>query len=79
MNIKTKMPTLAKLKRETYAIIEFRVGPDPRGPVKCIECEQAFKSGDRWRRMTAPPDPVFGTYSMGVHIKCPTQKSAQIA
>jgi hypothetical protein len=50
--------------------VEFRVGPDPRGPARCIHCRQPFKKGEAWKRMTSPPDPKLGAYSFGIHDRC---------
>ena len=50
--------------------IEYLLGPDEQGPERCIHCHGLFGEGDVWRRITAPPDPEFGTYSVGVHDAC---------
>lgn len=60
-----------------YAITEIQVGPDPRGPTRCLQCHQTFKAGEVWRRMTSPADPQYGRYSVGVHSKCPTPCTAE--
>lgn len=46
------------------------VGPMPRGPKRCIRCRKEFKNGEAWKRVTAPYDPKYGTYSIGIHVKC---------
>lgn len=56
-----------------YSIGEVRVGPDPRGPSRCLKCHQSFKAGEVWQRMKSPPDPEYGSYAIGVHAKCPTR------
>ena len=56
-----------------YSVGEMRVGPDPRGPAKCLKCQQAFRSGEVWQRFKSVPDPEFGSYSIGVHAKCPAR------
>jgi hypothetical protein len=71
----TTMPKLAQIMKEEHAIMELCVGPDQRGPVKCIRCHEPFKPGESWRRMTSPPDPVYGAYAIGVHKKCAEQES----
>ncbi len=52
---------------------EVRIGPDHRGPTKCIQCNKLFKASEVWQRMKSPPDPKFGSYFIGVHSRCPTQ------
>lgn len=52
---------------------EVCVGPDRRGPNKCLQCDQPFKTGEVWQRLKSPPDPEYGSYFIGVHTKCPTQ------
>lgn len=46
------------------------VGPMPRGPKRCIKCNQEFKNGEAWRRVTSHADPELGAYSVGIHEKC---------
>lgn len=50
--------------------IQFRVGPDPRGPKRCLRCHQPFKKGETWQRQTSPSDPKFGSYAIGIHDRC---------
>lgn len=50
--------------------MQLLVGPMPKGPRRCIKCGKEFKNGEAWRRYTSPPDPEFGSYSVGVHEKC---------
>jgi hypothetical protein len=47
------------------------VGPTAKGPKRCFKCGKPFKPGEAWRRYTSPPDPQYGSYSFGVHEKCP--------
>lgn len=58
-----------------FSVSELRIGPDPRGPAKCIRCHQAFKVGEEWRRMKSPPDPDYAAYCIGVHARCLAHKS----
>ena len=53
--------------------VEYLMGPDQRGPDKCLHCQLLFQEGEVWRRYTAPPDPEYGTYSIGVHNACAQQ------
>lgn len=76
----TKQTVLSKLLRadlSQYTIIEIVVGPDARGPARCLQCQQAFKPGEMWRRLKSPPDPKFGSYAVGIHSKCPTIPAAK--
>lgn len=50
--------------------LQLFVGPQPRGPRRCIKCGKEFKNGQVWRRLTAPDDPQHGTYSIGIHEAC---------
>ncbi len=50
--------------------IEYLIGPDAKGPQRCIHCYRHFRQGEMWRRYIAPPDPECGTYSFGVHDAC---------
>jgi len=50
--------------------LQLFVGPQPRGPKRCIKCGKEFKNGQVWRRLTAPDDPQHGTYSIGIHEAC---------
>ena len=50
--------------------IELFVGPQPRGPKRCLKCGKEIKNGQVWRRYTSPPDPEFGSYSVAVHEAC---------
>jgi hypothetical protein len=50
--------------------IEYLIGLDAIGPSQCIHCHRLFVEGELWLRVTAPPDPEFGTYSIGVHDGC---------
>ncbi len=59
--------------------MEFRVGPDSRGPAVCLHCRQPFEKGETWRRMTSPPDPKFGVYSFGIHDRCTDAVDAKVA
>jgi len=68
----TVLSQLLTLDLSDYDIIEIQVGPDPRGPVRCLQCQQAFKPGEVWRRLKSPPDPEFGSYAVGIHSKCPS-------
>jgi hypothetical protein len=52
------------------AKVEFRTGPHPKGPARCLKCWKPFKPGDNWRRMTSPDDPKHGSYSIGIHTSC---------
>lgn len=70
----TKQTVLSKLLAldlSHYSVIEIQVGPDPRGPKRCLQCQQEFKPGEVWRRVQSPPDPEYGSYFIGVHGKCP--------
>ncbi len=53
-----------------YSVGEMRVGPDPRGPSRCLKCQQAFRSGEVWQRFKSASDPEFGAYFIGVHAQC---------
>lgn len=56
-----------------YTVHEVRIGPNVRGPRKCLKCNQTFKAGEVWQRMKSPPDPEYGSYFIGVHTQCPTR------
>lgn len=71
MNVKGLTKAL-KIDLSQYSVGELRVGPDLRGPSKCLKCQQPFKTGEVWQRMQSPRDPEFGSYTIGVHAKCPT-------
>lgn len=58
-----------------YSVGEIRVGPDSRGPSRCLKCQQVFKQGEVWQRMKSPPDPEYESYFVGVHSKCPTRRA----
>ena len=76
----TKHPVLRKLLAldlRQYPITEVQVGPDPRGPVRCLRCQREFKSGEVWRRMTSAADPKYGRYTVGLHNKCPKTVAAK--
>lgn len=64
---------LLKMDPRDYTIIEIIVGPDSRGPARCLQCQQAFQPGEMWRRMKSPFDPEYGSYFIGIHSKCPTR------
>lgn len=57
-----------------YSVGEVRIGPDLRGPSKCLKCHQAFKAGETWQRIKSPPDPEYGSYFIGIHSRCPVAK-----
>ena len=59
--------------------VEFRVGPDPIGPARCINCLQPFKEGELWKRMTSRLDTEFGAYSIGIHDRCSETLESQAA
>lgn len=60
-----------------YPITEVQVGPDQRGPTRCLRCRRRFKQGEVWRRMTSAADPKYGRYTVGIHNKCPTTPTAK--
>lgn len=61
MRTSQRIRVLKGLSKEgAGARTEFRVGPDPRGPAKCLRCHQPFRVGESWKRLTSPPDPKFG-------------------
>lgn len=68
-----KMQQALTIDLTRFTAHEIRVGPDRRGPAKCLQCHQAFKAGEVWQRMKSLPDPEYGSYYIGVHSKCPTQ------
>jgi hypothetical protein len=59
--------------------IEFRVGPDARGPRRCLHCGQDFKPGETWKRVTSAVDPELGAYSFGIHDACDQSPLARAA
>ncbi len=68
-----KQQVLTKKDRkvgETSASGIPMVGPSPKGPKRCLYCGQPFKPGECWHRHTSPPDPDYGTYSVGIHDRC---------
>lgn len=67
----TVLRKLLALDLSQYPITEIQVGPDPRGPVRCLRCQRVFKFGEVWRRMTSGADPQYGRYTVGIHNKCP--------
>lgn len=74
MNSKGISKQLLTTDPRNYANAEVRVGPDTRGPSKCLKCHQVFKRGEVWQRIKSPPDPVLGSYYIGIHGKCPVAK-----
>lgn len=70
----TSKPVLT-IDLRRYSIGEMRIGPDTRGPSRCLKCHQTFRPGEVWQRIKSPPDPDYGSYFIGVHSKCPRQKS----
>ena len=62
-----------KVEATRIVTIEYLVGPDANGPQQCIHCHGLFGEGEVWRRISAPPDPECGTYSIGVHDACSQQ------
>lgn len=68
---------LLKLDLSQYPITEIQVGPDPRGPVRCLRCQQMLKPGEVWRRMMSAADPQYGRYTVGIHNKCPKSIAAK--
>jgi uncharacterized protein with PIN domain len=64
----------AHASAQPKAAVDLRVGPDRRGPQRCLKCRQLFKPGESWKRMTSPPDPTFGSYSIGIHERCEQHK-----
>ena len=50
--------------------IDYLIGPGSTGPARCIHCYRLFVEGEVWLRVTAPSDPEFGTYSIGIHETC---------
>lgn len=73
----TVLSKLLKLDLSDYSIVEIQVGTDPKGPVRCLQCQQPFRPGEIWRRLKSPPDPEYGSYTVGVHSRCPTAPAAQ--
>jgi hypothetical protein len=65
--IKKACPTVNPTRA---SVTEFRNGPDPRGPARCLRCSKLFKKGETWRRTTSPVDPELGAYSIGIHDQC---------
>jgi hypothetical protein len=79
MSAKLASKQMSPMKAQTdYGVTEFRVGPDSRGPKRCLKCGQPFKVGEPWQRMTSPTDPELGAYSVGIHDRC-AQASQAIA
>lgn len=72
MNAKS-MTKVLEIDLIKYAAHEVCFGPHPRGPNKCIKCDQVFRPGEMWQRMKSPPDPEYGSYFIGVHCKCPAR------
>lgn len=70
-NATSKQVLTNRLTQHTLG--EMRIGPDPRGPSKCLKCHQTFQSGEVWQRIQSPPDPEFGSYFIGVHVQCPAR------
>ncbi len=60
----------AKNKLSNKGKVENRVGPSPDGPKLCMHCHKPFAKGEAWQRLTSPPDPEFGSYTVGIHEKC---------
>lgn len=57
-----------------YTEPELCVGPKAGGPTRCLKCNRTFKVGEIWQRLKSPPDPEFGSYFIGVHLKCPVAR-----
>ncbi len=69
--MKTKSTTqVLTIDPTQFRVHEVRVGLDPRGPHKCLQCGQPFKTGEVWQRMKSPPDPELGSYVVGIHSQC---------
>ena len=60
-----------------YSVGEMRIGPDSRGPSKCLKCQRTFRSGEVWQRFKSARDPEFGSYFIGVHAQCPARPGRQ--
>ncbi len=56
-----------------FSLVEYRVGPGPDGPKRCLHCLQEFKAEEPWQRMTAPD----GSYSIGIHSACLNMRATQ--
>ena len=59
-----------QVKTQDVGKTEQVIGPDPRGPKKCLHCHQPFLAGEVWSRVTSPKDPEFGSYVIGIHEAC---------
>ena len=62
--------TTTTVEATKIVTVEYLMGPDEKGPERCIHCYRLFQEGEVWRRYTAPPDPECGTYSIGVPDAC---------
>jgi len=70
MNTRAGVQSPLTIDLSQYNVTEIRMGPDPRGPARCIHCQQVFKSGETWWRLKSRPDPQFGSYFVGIHERC---------
>jgi hypothetical protein len=64
----SKVKPMPQLSNRTT--IQFMIGPNPKGPQRCLRCRQPFKQGEAWQRYTSPPDPIHGSYAIGIHDRC---------
>jgi len=53
-----------------YTTIEYMMGPNRKGPKRCLHCHKPFKQGETWQRHTSPKDPKLGSYVVGIHSAC---------
>lgn len=51
-------------------VIEIMRGPSAKGPKRCFGCQKEFEVGEAWLRYKSVADPKFGSYSIGIHVKC---------
>jgi hypothetical protein len=56
--------------RTDVGATKMMIGPSQEGPKKCLHCHQPFLVGETWLRMTSPSDPEYGSYTVGIHLRC---------
>jgi hypothetical protein len=76
MTDRIALPVLSKAQATKLVTVEYLIGPDDTGPEYCIHCRRLFVDGDRWQRISSPPDPEYGSYRIGIHDACSLNRRA---